>query len=201
MRDCVLRAYGHGFEQVLEVPVEVPVDDGVPRLTMLDGIVRTRLTDLYFSHACLEEEEGRVLALYVPEKMIPRKAVRLASRRAPGRWFTGTVTLGDEGGHRALVGPEVFLRQFDVGGADAWLAVLFVRFGHALPVARLGPPDRELQSWALGGQRYLYAHTGWKWRLWGAGNTPAEQIDTIIASGLDVQELTWSIGAVPLTHL
>lgn len=194
MRDCVLSVYSDEGFLLTEEEVVVPV---LPPQWALDSIGRSVLESLDPEPAYAVVREGlRPRAVWIARRHLPDAAIQFAGRRSSsGRWLTSAVPL--EGQLRAWVGPEVFLRQLDLGGRFAWLVTVL----YAMDVdvrTRVHSVEPPVTEWKYADQRWLCSGRPGRWRLWGAGRTADERLEPVQAAATTAAELLWGIGAVPL---
>jgi hypothetical protein len=138
---------------------------------------------------------SKAIGLYLPDHAIPETAVRLGIPHTKGgRWLTATIHLG---AHRAYVSPELFLRQRDLDGDHAWLAVSVLRIeGHLEPRGREFPDGSALYEWGMFGVKYYYFERLGRWGVYGGGNTPPRKLEAVAKSEESAEAYLWSVGAV-----
>jgi hypothetical protein len=191
LSDCVLIAYGDAGMPILERRIDFP---HLPDRPALERIRRENIDAARCRYA-LVRDGRRVRGLYLAEDLLPQNVVRIGPRRGKLlRWFTSAVPL--DGGLRGFCGPELFVRQVDLGGADAWLAPLLVGFVNDVPVRKHQLGWESVFEWDYRNDRYLYRSQRHKWVMYGAGNTPSEHIAGVLKTVGNVDDFLWEIGAL-----
>lgn len=197
MPECGLKVYDGTGRLARELRVQVP--DVLDQPT-LDLMHRQCIAGITCSYAVLTRG-WTVLAMFLHHQLVPEQAVVTGvRRRAPGRWLTATVPLGDDAGGRGVIGPEMFFRQIDLDADRAWIAPYLLRLGTRLPSRVLQIDNEGMWTWEQHGERFFYLAEGPVWSLFGGGNTPLlrlEQAVHIEAPG-SVRDYLWAVGAVPL---
>jgi hypothetical protein len=191
LSDCVLIAYGDAGMPILERRVEFP---HLPDRPTLERIRRDAIDGARCRYAVVKADR-RVRGLYLAEDLLPQAMVRVGSKRGKLlRWLTSAVPL--DSGLRGFCGPEMFLRQVDLGGVDAWLAPLLVGFVQDVPVRRHQLGWESIYEWDYLGDRYLYRAQRQRWILYGAGNSPVERVQPVLKQAANVDDFLWEIGAL-----
>lgn len=195
-----LTVFGTQGHRTAHLPAEVPEN---PDPALLGRLYQKAIKGKDCRYAVVRTER-RVRALYLAEDLVPEKAVRLGTdARKSGSWATTSLKLGDWGGGRVFLGPQLFFRQVDILPREAWLSAVLLGFGpaksDAITALSAEGSKRELLSFEFGGSRFYYDRSSSRWKLFGAGNTPAERIEAVRAeAGDDVDAFLWGIGAMPL---
>lgn len=199
MPDCSLRVFDGSGLLARDLQVQVPDTLDTPTLMRIHQRCMDGLT---CSYAVLERD-WTVQALFLHRQLLPERHVVLGTRRrAPGRWITGTVPIGPQGGGRAALGPEVFFRQADLDSERAWVVPLLLRLQRRHPSTTPGRETAAPRLWAytVDGARYFYQEQAGHWQLFGAGNTPEDRLraalDDVTPETID--DHLWARGAVPL---
>ncbi|MFT7517898.1 MAG: hypothetical protein ACI9MC_000022 [Kiritimatiellia bacterium] len=197
MPDCVLKVFDGSGLLAREVPLTTP-----PHLdqTTLDSVHRECISGVTCSHAILEQGFA-VHAVFLHPQLVPPEAIVTSVRkRSVGRWLTHTLDLDLAAGGRAIIGPEVFFRQVDLGRERAWMAPLILRMLQKAPSRNIPIADQALWSWEVRGNRFFYRDDGKTWQLFGAGNTPLLRMEQAIhlADPQTTDEYLWAVGAISL---
>lgn len=195
MRDCLLTVHGEHDALLGEKRVVIPP---LPERSLLDRLYREHLRGAHARYAVARE--GRtVRSVWLSEELVPETAVRTPEfnpRR--GSWVTTVVPLGGLG--RGFAGPDIFFRQVDLGYAEAWMAAVLMGFGQDVDVRELLFGNDRVLEWEMRGERFYYRARSGRWGVYGAGNTPQERIDEVVASRrpADAGSFLWEIGAIKL---
>lgn len=167
----------------------------------LDALVTQHIGPREGHSAVLQSTRG-VHGVWVAERSVPRAAVRTSQRRrAPGRWLTSFVRLGDWGGIKAFVGPELFVRQVDMRASESGLTPLLFRFVDEVPAVSFDVAGERVDAFRHHGQQFFYcSRNGLVWKLLGAGDTPADRfgVDFAAQPPAALDELTYRYGAIEL---
>jgi hypothetical protein len=195
LRDCLLTVHGEHDALLGEKRVVIPP---LPERSLLDRLYREHLRGTHARYAVARE--GRtVRAVWLSEELVPETAVRTPEfKPRRGSWVTTVVPLGGLG--RGFAGPDIFFRQVDLGYAEAWMAAVLMGFGQDVDVRELVLGNDRVLEWEMRGERFYYRARGGRWAVYGAGNTPQERIDDVLASRkpADAETFLWEIGAIKL---
>jgi hypothetical protein len=197
VRDCGLKVFDGAGQLARDLRVQLGATIDAETLALVHKQCISGLTCSY----ALLEDGPRLSALFLHPQLLPPAAVVYSPRRkAPGRWITHAIPLGDEAGGRAAWGPELFFRQTDLDAERAWLAPLLMRLSGRLASRRLDVGDDVLWAWEHVEQRFYYRERGRRARLYGAGNTPLLRLEQAVhlAQPESVDDYLWAVGAVPL---
>jgi hypothetical protein len=193
LSECVFVAYGDDGIPILERRMAFP---RLPERAELERL-RRALVDPQRCRYAVVRAGRAVHALYLADDLVPQSVIRVGPRRGKQlRWLTSALPL--DGGLRGFCGPEMFVRQADLGGVDAWLAPLLVGFVQDVPVRRHQIGWEGLYEWEYRGERYFYRSRRQQWSLYGAGNSPADNVARALRGVSAVEEFLWEIGALRL---
>ena len=197
MPECVLKVFDGSGLLAKEFGLTTPDHlDG----EILDAVQRQCINGITCSHAVLEQGFG-IHAVFLHPQLLPPEAIKTSvRRRSAGMWITHTVELDALAGGRAVIGPELFFRQVDLGRDRAWMAPLLMRMAKKAPSRRITVSDKSLWSWEVAGNRFFYRDLGGIWRLYGAGNTPLLRLEQAvhIADPQTPEDYLWAVGAIAL---
>ena len=197
MQSCALTVWSVEGFPVAGGSLDLPQQ---PSQAMLDRVWRSCIQGVPCRHASIRQGQD-LRAVFVDQAFLPSATVRFAGpARAAGRWLTSSLSLVAPGTGRAWVGPEVFLRQVDLGGPDAWLVPTLLGLGSTCEVNERLFGRVSVHEWQIDGCRYLYTARGSRWRLYGSGNTPQPVVERVLReeSPSNARSYLWSLGAVRL---
>jgi hypothetical protein len=196
-----LTLFGAGGEPIASVALDIP--ERLPA-SLLVRWWREHIQGRTCRYA-IARVNRQTRALFLAEDLIPKRAVRVPvapGLRLRGGWLTRSLRLGEWGGGRAFVGPNLFIRQVDVLPAEAWLAPIFLGFGSGEEPRRVPVEDPGGSTlFEIPGEegRLFCAVRGGAARLYGAGNTPADRLAAALAEApASVDDFFWAVGAIPV---
>jgi hypothetical protein len=197
VRDCLLTVYGDRSSTLAERRVVIPP---LPERALLERLWREHIEGSACRYA-VAREDRTIRAFYLAEDLLPEAAVRLTGKKGRlGRWATSAVHLGEGYATRAFVGPDLFFRQLDLGPPESWLAASLLGFGQDVEVRAHAFGGEAVYEWEIRSDLYYYRGRAGRWTLYGAGNTPIDRIDAMIAHHPpdSVDDFLWMIGAIKL---